>query len=1345
MANRKRVFQDKRLFTPNVVRRYSQSTGLLKAQTMRDMSGSTSGEVTSSFRFDPVGSPIKSTQQLPVDWSDFTTHTFFSSAESNVNVAFEKIINNFPFDGTRQEYDEYLDSLTGYENYILNERYPRYTGYLTLTSSYITVQDRAGTLFPSISRLKTGTTILDPRGKSFTIEAFIGIPKAANGKQTLFYHSSDVSACGYSVYIDNDAGTTSANLHFTVFSGSRGVTATHSLSKGQFAPFNFVFNADNKSGDGGFARIISGSTVVAKSAQRFRFKRLTTNGGPLIIGSGSSVVTLKPATVNFTPTQTFSGSIKRVNFYDKARNLSDIKDSLHKTAFSQPRLLLSFRMNEATGSYLNNSVVLDHSGNSLHSQITNYSDGVRTQRPFLDPIKFENAVVNPTLFPSHPAVGNLNTQLLLTASSYDVNNPNLITKLIPEHYLSVAAQNGSVSNNPEGDLRDGIRDASAPYSVPGAAKFGQPQIISGLLFVWAREFDKVKMMLDQISELVFVDYEEEGSIADTFLPHLSNYYGFELPNMFPNATADQIFKGENVSGDSLTKNGLSKVQSLINRRILTEVREIISSKGTTHAIKTMFRSSGIDPDRMFRFVEFGGVNDLRLGASRQKITEISTMLDFSGSVVMGTGSIDAQGRRSSMPTFKSTFLSASRVEVGRPLIAGTMVSKNSRPPHGFSNNMDDGLLTSGSWSYEGRYRFPVILQSKRPQSLIRIHCTSSDFPRYGSSEPLLLNLVASKENLATNSANITLHARPGFGSSDGTLSLVLTGSNIFNGDRWYVSCGRKDSRDCGTHISSSYFITVARQEFGEIKEYYHTSSFFAESSNAGLNAFQKKFDTAASPGAPTKASANDSLSLGSPGGSNGTSDGDEFTINVPTAVGGSGTAITVRMAPNLSSSPAAGQVFVVRATSDNTSRNRLVAAFNGTNDPNFDATKIEYGAGVTGGTSGIQGVDATGGSNAALVSLSAAQARVEGNSIAVANSVGTIYQSVAFTGGVTPSGTKKTFRLVNASGSFLCIGSQSIGSTGSLNFLNNKTAVTDDFARYTYFDGRVGHMRFWSKHLTENEKREHIRNFGSLGVEDPKKNFGFTHDVTGSFEKLRLDVSTDQPVTTSNGNGFLVLTDFSQNFTGSLSGGTLQGFDHIKSVTKPERFDFSIISPRYDQPSSPEKVRLYGLTQGANLANLGGLPGPTYEIPRQRPPIDDARFAIEFSVMQALDEDIMKIFSTLESLDTAIGGPEMMFAEEYPGLRDLREVYFNRLTGAVNYKQFFELFRWLDNAFNDVIEDLIPRKTNYLGFNFIIEPHALERAKIVYGSGDVYLGESLRRNLKGQLLLRQLVAEVKKF
>jgi hypothetical protein len=62
-----------------------------------------------------------------------------------------------------------------------------------------------------------------------------------------------------------------------------------------------------------------------------------------------------------------------------------------------------------------------------------------------------------------------------------------------------------------------------------------------------------------------------------------------------------------------------------------------------------------------------------------------------------------------------------------------------------------------------------------------------------------------------------------------------------------------------------------------------------------------------------------------------------------------------------------------------------------------------------------------------------------------------------------------------------------------------------------------------------------------------------------------------------------------------------------------------------------------------------------------------------------------------------------------------------------------------------MIVQLVPRKTDYLGTNFVIESHMLERAKMEYHFTDIYMGENSRSGLKGTILLRQLVGDLKRF
>ena len=328
---------------------------------------------------------------------------------------------------------------------------------------------------------------------------------------------------------------------------------------------------------------------------------------------------------------------------------------------------------------------------------------------------------------------------------------------------------------------------------------------------------------------------------------------------------------------------------------------------------------------------------------------------------------------------------------------------------------------------------------------------------------------------------------------------------------------------------------------------------------------------------------------------------------------------------------------------------------------------------------------------------------------------------------------------LNTSGSFLVIGSQSLDTTQNL-FLNAADIVDD--AKYTNFQGDVGFVRFWSKAISENEFREHARDPRSVGTTTPTTSFNFTNTATGSFEKLRLDVSMDQIATGSNASGEINLIDFSQNSIGFNA----KGFEANKDLFKYEKIFYSSIAPAFDEMENSNKIRARSFISASNYNEYDvATQAPVHVIPRDQMPEDDARFSIDFSVANALNEDIVTIFSTLEEIDNAIGNPELLFSQDYPALENLRDMYFNKLIKKVNFKEFLEFFRWFDRSIGDSVENLMPKKTNFLGVNFVIEPHSLERSKLQYQFNDMYIGEDFRTDLKGMLLLQQIAGHLRRF
>ena len=187
LANTKRP----KLFSPAVVReeaKFSVSSPI-SLLPLAD----TNFESTSSFRYDNPDTGLRSTQEIDVDYTGFENHTFFNSAISKVNVAFDRIINEFPFDGTGRETEIFVDSLTGYEKNVF-DNFPKNVGYLIFSGTasgdnaywkrtggtYLKVNDKAGTAYPEFSKNRTGNNVINPGLGSFSIEMQIFPPAIVN-------------------------------------------------------------------------------------------------------------------------------------------------------------------------------------------------------------------------------------------------------------------------------------------------------------------------------------------------------------------------------------------------------------------------------------------------------------------------------------------------------------------------------------------------------------------------------------------------------------------------------------------------------------------------------------------------------------------------------------------------------------------------------------------------------------------------------------------------------------------------------------------------------------------------------------------------------------------------------------------------------------------------------------------------------------------------------------------------------------------------------------------------------------------------------------------------------------
>lgn len=1147
-------------FTPGFLK--SIIDGARSIRSNLEQASDSNFESTSSFFYDIPGVGLKSTQQVNLDWSKFENHTFFNSAEVNVNVAFDRIINGFPFDGTRREYEKFFEALSGFEKWVF-DRFPKNVGYLFFSGTQtgelgsngtsISVKDYAGGVYPELSKVKTGIPVIDPVDLSWTVEMQIYVPPQSNGNQVVFQRLSGTNV-GYTYYLNSTGSSDVTNSTFVVQSGSYFMSASVHLTKGKF---NHVALSYDKDGRYHRLRTFLDSNGSADSTTSVVMGPLTTDRTSFVIGSGSS---FNVGTVLISPDQTFSGALDEFRFFHSNRSEDQQAAYAQKAIYASEDLKLYFKFNEPSGSLSDdesdaiNRIVLDSSGNSLHSHINNgFSFSLRSTGSIPCPMIHERVDLSPVLFTSFPAVSDLNIELLSSATQYDADNPNLITRLVPKHYL-VDGQAFDGFENQQGL----IGEEYSGDSIPGSGKLGNVQIMLTFLYIWAKFFDEMKIFVDAFSKVHFIDYSTNDTSPDQFLPQMYKSLGFNMPPIFLDASIEQYVNAENIEFSiSRGAEPLKSVQNQILRRVLVSMGSIIKSKGTQRSIKAFMRAVGIDPDNSFRIREFGGPTERQLTYAREEKIEPSTWL---------SGTTHA--------SFVTPFLSSSRLEPGFPSTVGTFVDKQTYHPHGISNNRNDGLLTSGSWTFEANYKYPLNLKlTSNTQSLARMEVTGT----LSSSGGTIFNLVAiSGSNLEPRS--VVLYGRPsaGIGTNAPVLRLELD-VDIFDGDRWNISFGKKRGDESEIFASSSYFLRAGKDSLGT--QYEESTSWFREVGNES--------------------------------------------------------SYTSSSLQNLNS------------------------------EWNASGTLIRIGT-----------------------------------------------------------------------------GSMPIGSTSDYRFLNNTTYVTESAANRTIFEGLINQVRFWSKALSKPEWKEHTKNFKSIGVENPLTNFNFSNANSGSFGKLRVDISMRQPKTLTDTLGRIVFFDYSQNqFHASGSNWTASASPFAVDI-----FRYTTLNPYFDEASTNEKIRIRSYQDFDKVSETPWAEvAPVYRIDPSERPTDNTRFSIEFSLVDALNRDMINIFATLDALDNIIGNPELVFSPDYPGLEYLRDIYFRRLTDKLNFKSFFEFFRWFETSIGMFIDQLIPRKTKYFGTNFVIESHMLERPKFELLGNDIYLGENDRYKFRDTLLLQQLSGIIRKY
>ena len=186
------------------------------------------------------------------------------------------------------------------------------------------------------------------------------------------------------------------------------------------------------------------------------------------------------------------------------------------------------------------------------------------------------------------------------------------------------------------------------------------------------------------------------------------------------------------------------------------------------------------------------------------------------------------------------------------------------------------------------------------------------------------------------------------------------------------------------------------------------------------------------------------------------------------------------------------------------------------------------------------------------------------------------------------------------------------------------------------------------------------------------------------------------------------------------------------------------MSPYFDLSIADKKIRVRSLSDVSRQEeNHYAQTTPVYEVFQGEKTVDDPRFSIEMSSAKGLNDDILRIFSDYAFLESALGKTNILFSDRYPDMIQIRKLYFENVLDKLDLGKYRDLFRWIDNSFTDLVGDLLPHTTKYMGINFVYENHVLERNRFKYLFDEIYL-KSKPIVTDRSLLLSQFVAILKR-
>lgn len=266
-----------------------------------------------------------------------------------------------------------------------------------------------------------------------------------------------------------------------------------------------------------------------------------------------------------------------------------------------------------------------------------------------------------------------------------------------------------------------------------------------------------------------------------------------------------------------------------------------------------------------------------------------------------------------------------------------------------------------------------------------------------------------------------------------------------------------------------------------------------------------------------------------------------------------------------------------------------------------------------------------------------------------------------------------------------------------------------------FSDVKVSSVRYWLNNLSDEVVREHSKDVMNFGSESPYSNvesFDST-GLNGTFvpQMKTLALHWDfETVTGSDSNSEFVVDDLT---SGSL---TTNGFGWIGDISRREHTGRGSFFPS-DEPSGISQEYVYSaehrLPEVLNSDDLIEIRSQDDDyFSRDSRPVNH-QFLLEKSMYYTISREMVKFFGTVKDFNNLVGEPINRYRQEYRSINSLRSLFFQEVQNTPDFEKYIELYKWIDNAINQMVRQLIPASADFGTEELanIVESHILERNK----------------------------------